>query len=100
MADDKNYDDEELAMITLADSDGNPVEFEYLDSVEYEGAEYVVLLPMEDSEEGGELVILQVEEDEEDPDSENYNGVTDAAVLEAVFEIFKENHKDEFNFDE
>ena len=33
-------------IIVLNDEDGNEVEFEFLDLIEYEGEEYVVLLPV------------------------------------------------------
>ena len=50
-------------IIVLTDEDGVDVEFEFCASVEYEGNEYVVLLPTEDDD--GEVVILQVMEDED-----------------------------------
>ena len=37
-------------IIILNDEDGNEVEFEFLDLIEYEGEEYVVLLPVEEEE--------------------------------------------------
>lgn len=36
------YDDN---IVVLNDSDGNEVRFEFLDLIEYDGDEYVVLLP-------------------------------------------------------
>ena len=78
--------------------DGNEVEFEFLDLIEYEGEEYVVLLPVEeDTEEPGEVVILKLE-DTESEDEESYVSVEDEQVLNKVFEIFKEKFEDEFNF--
>lgn len=87
-------EEEEDYIITLNDEDGNEVDFEFLDLIEYEGNEYVILLPVE--EDADEVVILQIEDvnDEE----ENYISVDDEAVLTAVFEIFKEKYKDDFNF--
>ena len=42
---------EELeSIVTLTDENGNEVSFEYLDLIEYQGAEYVVLLPVEGEE--------------------------------------------------
>lgn len=48
-------------IIVLTDEDGIDVEFEFCASIEYEGNEYVVLLPTDDDD--GEVVILQVMED-------------------------------------
>lgn len=87
-------------IIVLNDEYGAPIEFEFLDLLELDGAEYVVLLPVEDNQnEPGEVVILKVEPTD-DPDEESYVGVEDQDVLDAVFGIFKEKFKDEFNFTE
>ena len=87
-------------ILTLIDEDGNEVEFEFLDLIEYEGEEYVILLPVEDEEEAeepGEVVILKLE-DTENEDEESYVSVEDEDILNAVFEKFKEKFKDDFNF--
>ena len=88
-------------IVTLKDEDGNDVKFEFLDLIDYEGEEYVVLLPAEEAEdaEPEEVVILQLEKDaDENSDEETYVSVDDEEILNAVFEIFKEKFKDEFNF--
>ncbi|MBQ8895075.1 MAG: DUF1292 domain-containing protein [Clostridia bacterium] len=84
-------------IVVLNDEEGNEVSFEFLDLIEYQGKKYVVLLPVDDEEEG-EVVILEVEAIDED--NEAYNSVDDEATLMAVFGIFKEKFKDEFNFEE
>lgn len=91
--------DEELDnIIVLNDEDGNEVNFEFLDLVELDGEEYVVLLPTDENEdEPGEVVILQVE-DTDSEDEESYISVEDEDVLNKVFEMFKEKFKDEFDF--
>ena len=90
--------DEELDnIIVLNDEDGNEVKFEFLDLIELDGEEYIVLLPTEDDDEDGEVVILKVE-DTDSEDEESYVSVDDQEVLNRVFEIFKEKFKDEFNF--
>ena len=50
----------------------------------------------EEDEEADTVVILRVEA--LDDDTEAFNGVDDDRILNAVFEIFKERFKDEFNF--
>ena len=85
-------------IIVLNDENGEEIEFEFLDLIEYEGDEYVVLLPNdEDEEDAREVVILKLE-DSDSEDEESYVSVDDEDVLKAVFEIFKEKFKDEFNF--
>ena len=85
-------------IIILNDEDGNEVEFEFLDLIEYEGESYVVLLPTdEDEEEAGEVLILKLE-DTDSEDEESYVSVEDEEILNNVFEIFKDKFKDEFDF--
>ena len=84
-------------IVTLNDEFGNEVQFEFLDLVEYDGEEYVVLLPV-DNEDDGEVVILKVEAIDDDNDS--YTSVEDEDILMAVFQIFKDKFKDEFDFEE
>lgn len=87
-------------IIILNDEDGNEVKFEFLDLVELDEEEYVVLLPVseEGEEDEGEVVILKLEETDEDSEDESYVGVDDEEILNQVFAIFKEKYKDEFNF--
>ena len=87
-------------IVVLNDEDGNEVQFEFLDLVELDDEEYVVLLPVteEGEEEEGEVVILKLEDTDEDSEEESYVGVEDEEILNKVFEIFKEKYKDEFNF--
>ena len=61
------------------------------------GSAYIVLLPEEDEEDDGQVVILQVEEYEDG--TEGYVSVDDDMV-EAVYEIFKERNTDKFDFDD
>ena len=97
-----NLDGEELDnIIVLNDEDGNEVKFEFLDLVELDDEEYVVLLPVaeEGEEEDGEVVILKLEDnDDEDSEEESYVSGADEDVLNKVFEIFKEKFKDDFDF--
>ena len=84
-------------IVVLNDANGNELEFEYLDVIEHNEETYVVLLPAD--EEADEVVILKCEESEDDPDEEIYRSVDDEAVLNELFEIFKEKNADNFDFD-
>ena len=88
-------------IIVLNDENGEEVQFEFLDLIELDQEEYVVLLPVveEGEEDEGEVVILKVE-DTDSEDEETYVSIDDEETLNKVFEIFKEKFKDEFNFDE
>ena len=88
--------EEESSIISLTDENGVETEFEYLDCIEYEGKEYLVLIPAQ--EDADELVILEVEPVDEE--NENYLAVEDEAVLNAVYSIFKDRYKDVLNFED
>ena len=96
-----NIPDEEIDnIIVLNDENGEESKFEFLDLIEYEGEEYVVLLPVEEEkndDDAGEVVILKLEDTDSD-DEESYVSVDDEEVLNKVFELFKDKFKDEFNF--
>ena len=81
-------------ILTLTDENGNETEFEYLDSVDYQGKEYIVLIP--NDEDACEVVILEVQPVDEE--LENYIAVEDEAILETVYAIFKDRFKDIMNF--
>ena len=87
-------------IVILNDEEGNEVQFEFLDLVELDNEEYVVLLPVTDEgeEDEGEVVILKLEDTDDDSEEESYVGVEDEEILNKVFEMFKEKYKDEFNF--
>lgn len=78
--------EQETNNILLVDNDGNEIEFEYIDSVEYGGNAYVVLVQLDDDSDDTEAVILRVEKGEED--KESYVGIDDENELNAVFELF------------
>lgn len=87
-------EEEETSILTLTDENGNDTDFEYLDCIEYEGKEYLVLIPAE--EESVEIIILEVQPVDEE--NENYIAVEDEAILNAVYAIFKERYKDVLDF--
>ena len=96
----ENFEEELDNIVVLNDEDGNEVKFEFLDLVELDDEEYVVLLPiLEDGEEDeGEVVILKVEDTDDESDEESYVSVEDEETLMKVFNIFKDKFKDEFDF--
>lgn len=90
------YDDN---IIVLFDEEENKeMPCEWLDSVEYEGSQYAVVIPC-DSEDGTVLIMEMIPDDEtDDEESWLFNGVENKEVLDAVYEIFKKNNADLFDF--
>ena len=86
--------EEETSILSLTDENGAEVEFEYLDCIEFQGKEYLVLIPCESEE--AEIVILEVQPVDEE--TENYISVQDEGILNAVYEIFKDKYGDTIEF--
>ena len=80
-------------IIILVDENGEEQEYELLDTVEYEGGRYVVLIQDDDDE----VSILQIESEED----EELSLVTcEDAVIEEVYQIFKEKNTENYDFDD
>ena len=94
MEQENNLPEEEVSSLTLTDENGQDVDFEYLDCIEYQGTEYLVLMPTGEDE----IVIMEIEPVDEE--NENYLAVEDEAVLDAVYGIFKEKFKDILTFED
>ena len=87
-------EEEESSIISLTDENGEEMDFEYLDCIEYQDKEYLVLSPAE--EDACEIVILEIEPVDEE--TENYVAIESEETLNAVYEIFKEKYKDVLTF--
>lgn len=94
MEQETNLPEEEVSILTLTDENGQDVDFEYLDCIAYQGTEYLVLMP----EGEDEIVIMEIEPVDEE--NENYLAVEDEAILDAVYDIFKEKFKDILTFED
>ena len=76
--------------ITLEDDDGNEIELEHLDTIEFENQEYMVFLPAdmdEDNPDFGLIILKTVEENGE----EILADVEDPNELNRVYEYYMEN---------
>jgi uncharacterized protein YrzB (UPF0473 family) len=80
-------------IIILVDENGEEQEYELLDTVEYEGNRYVVLIQDDDDE----VSILQIESEED----EELSLITcEDSVIEEVYQIFKEKNTENYDFDD
>ena len=83
-------------LISLMDEEGNEHEFEFVDSLELEGSEYVALIPVYDNpadslEDDGELVVLKVMEENGE---ENLEAIEDEDEFNNVSELFMDRLSD------
>lgn len=87
--------EDEAPLITLEDEEGNEMEFEFLDIVEYEGEEYIVLI--ENNEDADEVVILKI--NPIDDETEEYLSIEDEELLDKLFDIFKKKYEGDIKFE-
>ncbi len=97
MSNKNNIPEEEIQIFEFVDDEGNVEKFEILDFVEFEGTDYAVLLPVTDNEEELMVHILEVVE-ELDSEYDTYVGIDDQDLVDKVYAVFMEKHKDDFNF--
>lgn len=80
--------------VVLTGEDGVDNEFKFIDVINLDGNQYVILLPVEKLEDG-EVVIFRIEGE---GDEETFVGVESEEEASKVFEAFKEKAKDDYNF--
>lgn len=89
----KDDDFDEVAFVTVTDTEGVTAQYEFLDIVNFKNTEYAVLCEPE-SDGFVDIFEIQVQND-----TEEYKRVTDESVLDEVFRIFAIKNEDEFDFD-
>jgi len=90
-----NYDD---SIITLYDEDDNDIDFKFLDELSCNGERYVALCPADEVDtDTAEVLFLQIQADKESGD-EILALVESKKVLGKLYDMFKELHKDEYDF--
>lgn len=92
-------------VVVLIDENGEEAEFEYLDTIEMGGNEYVVLIPLDeieeengDEDEEEEVVIFRLEQNQDGEDT--FITIEDEDEIDAVFEEFKLRMEEEYDFED
>lgn len=96
MSNNKNTPADDNVLI-LTDEDGNRERYEMIDTVSYDNRDFAILLPIPEVGEPNEemLYVLEIVEDLDDPEYDNYIGIEDDETIDAVFEIFKKQYFEE-----
>jgi len=95
-------DDFSPELLTLVDEDGEEHQFEMVDSAEFEGGEYMALIPVfEDPQEllddSGQLVILKLGEDN---DEQFLEAIEDEDEFKRVGDFFVKRLEDVYDFED
>ena len=72
--------------VVLTDNNGNEIECDYLDTIPFGGKDYVVLYPIDQGEDEGEVIILELVETGDG--LEDYLPVEDEKLLDKVFDEY------------
>lgn len=83
-------------IVILEDEDGNAVTFQFLELVTVDEKPYAILLPLEDDEEGGVVIVEVVDLGE---NTEHYDAVTDDALNERIFAQFRNEFGSKYEFE-
>ncbi len=96
----ENMENEDNFLVDLFDDEGNKQTFEHLDTVQVNGADYVICIPYkeEEDDEVDEVIILKID-GEEDGESVLVPE-EDLEVLDKAYELFKERNADLFDFED
>ncbi len=96
----ENFENNEY-LVDLFDDEGNKQTFEHLDTVQVNGADYVICIPYkeEEDDEVDEVLILKMEAAEDDEGS-ILIPETDLEVLDKAYELFKERNAELFDFED
>ncbi|MBR6107623.1 MAG: DUF1292 domain-containing protein [Oscillospiraceae bacterium] len=99
MADEKNLQqepaEEDDDLVLLEDENGDVTRFQFLELVTVDAKPYAVLLPLDDNEDGGVVIVEVVDLGKE---TEHYDAVLDDALGERVFEQFRKEFSDSYEF--
>ena len=77
-------------IIELYDENDNPVQFEHIMTVQYQGEDYVLLAPVEPTDDMDEDEVLVLLIDNDENGEEIYVSVDDDELVQKVFEKYLE----------
>lgn len=84
-------------LIVLEDENGECIRFQFLEMVNVDEKPYAVLMPLDDEDDEGGVVIVEIVD--LGKDSEHYDAVTDEVLLDRIFDKFREEYSDQYDFE-
>lgn len=90
---------EEGITLEFEDERGEHVTLEFLGLILHEGRRYGFFYPVDEVDEAGELILLEVTELDEDEQPSEFELVQDEAIAQEVYEDFKKATKDLYDFE-
>ena len=90
---------EEGITLVLEDEKGDEVELEFLGLIIHNDRRYAFFYPIDEDDQDGELLLLEVVDVDEDGQPSEFELVLDEAIAEEVFADFQEATKDLYTFE-
>ena len=90
---------EEGITLVLEDENGDEVELEFMGLIIHEDRSYAFFYPIDEADQDGELLLLEVVDTDEDGQPSEFELVLDEAIAEEVFRDFQEATKDLYSFE-
>lgn len=84
-------------IVILEDEEGNAVTFQFLELVTVDAKPYAILLPLDEGDEDMGVVIVEVID--LGTDDEHYDAVLDEALNDRIFEQFRKEFGDKYEFE-
>lgn len=84
-------------VVILEDEEGNSVTFQFLELVTVDAVPYAVLLPLDEGDEDMGVVIVEVVG--LGTEEEHYDAVLDEALNQRIFEQFRMEFSDKYDFE-
>ena len=88
--------EEDDDIVILEDEDGNAVTFRFLELVTVDAKPYAILLPQDEDDEDAGVVIVEVVD--LGMETEHYDAVTDDDLNERIFEQFRSEFREKYDF--
>jgi len=86
---------EENNILRAFDEEGNDIEFEFLGEISYGDSTYVALCPLAEADtDAGEVLLMKVVVE----NGEEVLDLVEDDLYQEIYEIFKEENADRFNF--
>lgn len=82
-------------LVLLEDENGTLTRFQFLELVTVDLKPYAILLPLDENDDGGVVIVEVVDLGKE---TEHYDAVTDDALNERIFEQFRKEFRDSYDF--
>ena len=93
MAKRENSPQEEPVELVILEDQGAETEFELIDMIEFEGRDYVAMIPYDPDAELDQVIIMEVRDIPGEEETREFLGIEDEILLQRVFREFQRRYE-------